>query len=234
MEDDQESGKTDHLIDEVCQSEYMPTPLESYETFKRKKKLSLDQETDQLIPNLIRGVMLYTLIDSGNERIGKVLEKLLDLDKHPAMQELSLENLSKTFSEQNLFGLTPEDYVQMINTADAVCEMGRPEEAIAMYQALTVLFPTFYESWLKLADTQSKLDFDYRRILDIYDQCLKIFDNPQVYVMQGLCHVKGQELKLAEESFNKALEQCDVHNTPELKAEITTLLAEMKPPEAAS
>lgn len=97
-----------------------------------------------------------------------------------------------------------------------------------MYRALTVLYPCRFESWLKIAGIVNEQHYDYTTVLNIYERCLKIDNHPIIYFAIGVCHLKGNERKLAEDNFYKALELCDKYGEQDLKEKISALLDKMK------
>lgn len=225
--------KTDHLdqiyeefIDKQATDKYLPNPLESYENFKKKQKVIMKENSTRLIENVMDGLVLFLLVDGSNERTASLIEKFLSLETNPAFQ--NKETLLKTMKDQNIFGLTEEDFKKFLSKSDLAYEKGFFTEASTMYQTLIFLFPTHIESWLRWGHLEYEHFFDYPKVLKIYQQCLESFDHPIVYLAMGLCHIKGQDFLQAETCFNKVVELCEHLNEPELKQQAVDMLAGIK------
>lgn len=229
MDEDKAVKVQDKLIDSMLAEEYVPNALEDFETFKKRRRLALNESQEKTIKGVMNGLFLFTVIDSENERTKDLMDKYLNMDKHPIFEKDNDEALAKVTKDRNLFGLNDDDFIRFLTLADVVSEMGKFQESAYMYEALTQLFPTRMESWIRWGTLENKHLFDYKNVLDIYERCLKMFDHPAVYASMGLCHLKGEELPSAEACFKKALEMCTDGEDSELKSDITTLLTSMKP-----
>lgn len=228
MEKEQFDKISDHFFEELCRKEYVPNLLENFNTFKEKRKIAFTTETESLINGAFNGIILFSLLEKKNERIQNLIEKFSTLGAHPAFKERDIEAMAEIIVKNNLFGLEDSDFDQMMHQADAVCSKSRFSEAISMYQALTILFPTRIESWLRWGNVMYQHFFDYDKLLNIYNNCQKMFNHPTINLSIAICHVKGNELEKAKEQFKKALALCDEYDEKDLKENIIPLLNELE------
>lgn len=213
----------DDMFEKICREQYVLSNVENFQLFKARKKQELQKKGSELLANAFDGMMNFS-IASKNERIRTIPEKAINITKNGAFKAADIQAFAKEVIEHNMFGLTENDFDELVDIADKVYHAGYLKEAVGMYQALIILFPDHIEGWLRLANAQSQLSFDYQKILDIYKQCLEMFDHPAVHFSIGVCHLEGKEPQLAKDCFKKALELCDAYGEQELKEQIHSAL----------
>jgi len=218
----------DNFIEEAYKNEYMPSAIEPYELFLKKKKAELTENFDERMLGVFDGIMLISMLETENEKIQNLIGKFFTFDKlAKELENEKPEAISKKLIETNFFDLTDEDFDYLMQMGNDVLQTGRVAEAITIFQALTFLCPTRIESWLSWANTVYENQFDYQSVLTIYNECRKHFNHPVVYFCIGICHVKGNEYPKAIESLHRCIALCDQYDEIDLKANAEELLKKL-------
>jgi tetratricopeptide (TPR) repeat protein len=222
--------KLTKLLDDAALQDYVPNPVETPQIFLERKKRVAESASSKDFDAVANGVIAFSITPTENNRIKELLGKFIDFDVASIANEHdTLETIIKALTESSPFGLAPEDYDELLAISDKTWKDGDKKTAAEMYQALIYLFPQRIESWLSWAEAEIENDdFDYRKVLGIYERCSKIFNHPAVPFGIGVCQIKGNETQLAQDAFQKTIELCEKYNDNELKQKVETILASLK------
>lgn len=214
----------DHLITENF--EYQPNPLESQNIFLQRKKNSLSEWYKNHLTDVHNGFFIFSSLQIENDNIKSLLDKFMSLDKllEKECEGKSSKDIIKHLIEDNIFGLTEDDFKFLLEITKKADEAGNHKEATWMYQALAFIFPNHIEPWLNWGNVEFQHFFDYQNVISIYENCSQIFNHPIVYYCLAICHIKGDQIDRAKDCLQKAILLGDELGDTEIKAKAENML----------
>lgn len=93
----------------------------------------------------------------------------------------------------------------MINWATCAYKAGNLEEALSVYKNTTIIYPDFYDAYVKYIVTLLRIG-RYSEALDILNKAEDKFGYAEFYILEGSLYEKLKEYDKAEENYKKGIE----------------------------
>lgn len=234
METNIQHSKND-VFEEFFKDKYIPNPLENFQSFINKKKAALAKKSAERILDVSVGILIFSLVCKNNQKFKKLFDNyitfwkenssFLPLQLNDKEMEAKIEEGKEEIKNRHKrLGLEENDFEELIKLADETKASGQILDAVNMYKALTFIFPLHLRAWLAWANAQSKHSFEYQKVLEIYQDCLILFNMPIVHISIAICHFKADQPDLAKMSLNEAITLSEEHGELDMKATASRLL----------
>jgi tetratricopeptide (TPR) repeat protein len=228
MGPEKEADPVDNFVEKLYSRDYIPSPLVSEKAFLSKKKHEMEDGAQKMLERAYNGIALFSLVSTDSPGINNLIANFLKERDPSKFLEKTEEEIRNIPTEEISYDLTESDFQILMAFSDQTYQSQAYNSAIALYQSLTVLFPLHMESWLKWGNVVYQ-HFECQDALKIFEECLTLFPHPAVYSGIGLCHIKLKNYEKAKEYFELALAKSEEIEDTEIKAEVLSLLEDLKP-----